>query len=154
MTPMSELLGRESALVKEFIGVLKAEQDALKQGNVAGLDGIAAKKSSLTSQLNSLDQERCRLLRAAGLSNDKKGIRGWLARNPSDRGMVNEWAKLIRLASEARDINNLNGQLISIHMQATEQALSALTWQPQRSVLYGRDGHSASGPTKRIIDAA
>lgn len=154
MVLMSALLGRESVLVQEFIDVLLAEQEFLKAGDVASLEAITAKKTGLAAKLNAADQERSRLLREAGLSNDKSGIRRWLARHPSDRAVAAEWAKLMRLANQAQEMNNLNGQLISMRMQATHQALAALTWQPQRSTLYSRDGHSAPKAGNRIIDAA
>lgn len=154
MGTLAELFLREAGLVEEFIAVLKEEQEALKRGDVSVLAAINARKSSLVAGLNEAEGGRNAILKPAGCSADRAGMRAWLAKNPSDRAAVREWGKLMKLAAEAKEINRLNGQLIALRLQATNQALSALARRSQRSALYGPDGQTAQLTGSRIIDAA
>lgn len=154
MLSMAQLLAQESDLVQQFIDNLGAEQEALKQGEALRLGAIHARKSELIERLNDADKERNTLLGQTGHAGDQEGMRSWLTRNDKDHLVAEEWSKLMQLAREARELNNLNGQLITLRLQATHQALAALTYQPQRPTLYGRDGHSTQRTGSRIIDAA
>lgn len=154
MPGLAELLAAEVKLVESFIECLTAEQEALKVGDVETLTGINTRKPGLADQLNRLEDERNAVLKQAGLSADRQGVAGWLARNRQDRAAAQAWDRLMKLAGKARELNNLNGQLIAIRMQATNQALATLTQQAQRSTLYGRDGQTTLRTGSRIIDAA
>lgn len=154
MPALAELLAAEAKLVEGFIACLAAEQDALKQGDVEVLAPINARKTELVEQLNRLEGERNAFLKQAGHSPDLKGVLAWLARNRGDRAAGQAWAQLVKLATEARELNNLNGKLIAMRLQATNQALATLTQQAQRSTLYGPNGQTTLRTGSRIIDAA
>lgn len=154
MPTPAEMLAAEAKLVEGFIACLNAEQEALKAGNVDELATVNARKSGLADQLNSLEDERNAFLTLAGLTGDRRGMLDWLARNRQDRAAAQAWARLTKLAAEARNLNNLNGQLIAIRLQATNQALAAITQQAQRTTLYGPNGQSTLRTGSRIIDAA
>lgn len=154
MPALAELLAAEVKLVESFIACLAAEQQALKAGDIEALTAVNTRKPGLAEQLNRLEDERNAFLQEAGLSGDRAGLSAWLARNPHDRTAGQSWERLLNLAAEARDLNNLNGQLIAIRLQTTNQALAALTQQTQRSTLYGPDGQTTLRTGSRIIDAA
>lgn len=154
MLSLTELFARESGLVREFIGQLSAEQAALTSGDVDALAPINARKAEIAEQLNAADGERSRVLRSAGFGGQSKDLLAWLVKSRGDRSAAGEWSKLLKLAAKARELNNLNGQLIAMRLQATNQALAVLSQQAQRSALYGPDGQSVHRTGSRIIDAA
>jgi len=153
-SPLAELLGMEIKLIASFIACLTAEQDALKVGDVDALAVADGRKTGLADQLNKLEDKRNAFLKEAGFTADRQGIADWLDRNRQDRVAGQTWARLMKLAAEARELNNLNGQLIAVRLQATNQALAALTRQAQRSTLYGPNGQTTLRTGSRIIDAA
>lgn len=154
MPALAELLTAEVKLVESFIACLTAEQDALKAGDVDALTAINAQKTGLADQLNKLEDERNAFLQQSGLTADRQGVSNWLAQNRQERNAGQAWAQLMKLAGKARELNNLNGQLIAMRLQATNQALAILTQQAQRSTLYGPDGQTTLRTGSRIIDAA
>lgn len=154
MAVLAELLAQEAALVQDFIATLNREQEALKRGEIDKLGPITATKTELVDKLNAAEKERGVLLQRAGHSADREGMLAWLARNQGDRATAAGWTKLLELASEAKRLHDLNGRLIAIRLQATNQALGVLTQQSQRSTLYGRDGLATPRTGSRIIDAA
>lgn len=154
MPPLAETLAREAALVRAFIACLGDEQEALKQGDVQALPAITARKSALAAQLNATEGERNVLLGQQGYAGDRDGMQAWLAANRNDRATAREWAGLLRAAAEARELNEINGRLIAMRLQATNQALEALSQEARSSTLYGPDGQSTQRTGSRIIDAA
>jgi flagella synthesis protein FlgN len=154
MPAISKLLQSESDLVGRFIALLQQEQDALKVGGTSALPTLAAKKSELAERLNELSEQRNLLLKTAGLTVDGEGMRSWLAQSKDDRFAAAAWEKLLKLAAEAKELNRLNGQLITLRLSATNRALETLTQQPQDAALYGKNGQTSSLTGSKIIDAA
>lgn len=154
MPALAELLAAEVKLVESFIACLTAEQEALTVGDVSALTAFNTQKAGLADQLNRLEDDRNAFLKQAGMSADRQGIAGWLAKNRQDRAAGQAWESLMELAGKARELNNLNGQLIAIRLHATNQALATLTQQAQRATLYGPDGQTTLRTGSRIIDAA
>jgi len=154
MPALVDLLSRETELVREFIASLNGEQEALKRGEIEPLAAIGRRKAELVGLLNTAENERNAFLQQAGHSGDRDGMTAWLAKNRNDRPAAGLWAKLMQFVGEARQINELNGRLIAMRLQVTNQALDVLTRQSQRSSLYGRDGLATALTGSRIIDAA
>jgi len=88
------------------------------------------------------------------LTADREGMRIWLAQNDDNRLAASAWEKLLDLASQARELNRLNGQLIALRLGATNRALETLTQQPAHPTLYGKNGQASSLTGSKIIDAA
>lgn len=149
-----ELLAHETKLVGEFIAKLTVEQEALKQGAMESLAAINTRKLELANLLNAAESERNTALVKSGFVGDRGGMLNWLAKHDKESAVAREWKRLMELAAEARELNRLNGKLIDLRLQATNQALNALTLAPQRSTLYGPDGHATRSTGSRIIDAA
>lgn len=154
MSVLADLLTRELELVRAFIASLTQEQEALKRGETDAVAAIALKKNQLIEQLNAVEKDRNIFLQQTGYPGDPNGMKSWLAANGNDRTAAEGWAKLMDLAAQARRINDLNGRLIAMRLQAANQALGILTEQSQRSSLYGRDGFTTPRTGSRIIDAA
>ncbi len=61
---------------------------------------------------------------------------------------------MLSLASQARELNRVNGELIQIRMQYNAQALEALLGGNGSLALYGPDGQNAAPSARRISDRA
>lgn len=150
---LASLLNAETEAISEFIVLLKKEQTALQDGKTEALPEIADSKAPLTIRLNELAIRRNQALSMAGLPPNRPGVEIWLERYPSAE-MSDNWNRLHSAIAEARELNELNGKLITLRMQYTNQALSALTLaQRQSDMLYGPDGQPSQFAGRRIIDS-
>lgn len=150
---LAELLDTESVVVEQFIVLLEREQAALQDGITEPLVEIADAKAPLTIRLNELAIKRNQALAMAGLPPDRAGIETWLQRYPV-QGIKDAWERLHTAIAQASTLNELNGKLITLRLQYTNQALNALTVAQRHSgVLYGPDGQAAQFAGRRIIDA-
>ena len=108
----------------------------------------------MARDLNAVSAERESWLAAQGSDAGRRGMEGWLARNPGDEISRQAWMTLIARAEEAQAANTLNGQLIAQRLHTTHQALAILSAESPAAGLYGRDGQAALGTGSRIIDSA
>lgn len=147
-----EIIRRECALLKEFIGILGEEEQALVAADTEALGTVTPRKTGLVAQLNQLAELRNQAMRSMGLAIDTAGLEAWRQQSAESERVVGE---LIGLASTARERNRINGQLIALHLQKTQEALQALTGGDPGRQTYGRDGQAE--PTRtgyRLIDSA
>lgn len=152
-TPFLQALKAEAEAVQQFVDLLELEQAALAQGNTDALPAYAEKKITLAVHLSRLAAERNDLLAKQGFSTDKTGVEGWLAKHPVENNSHQVWLTILALASKARELNRLNGELIALRMQYNEKALEALQGGKKCLDLYGPDGQSTSPGSRRIIDS-
>ncbi|MEI7611332.1 MAG: flagellar protein FlgN [Betaproteobacteria bacterium] len=150
---MLQTLTAEAETVRCFVEVLQLEQNALKSGKTEELADFAEKKSQYGITLKQLSAQRNTLLGASGFDIDRAGIEAWSAKNPSEKRVNEAWASIISLASEAQELNRLNGELIKLHMQYNSKALEALRGGHSALELYGPDGQSQTLGNRRINDA-
>lgn len=149
------LLQSEVLAMGEFVTLLQREQECLTRGETDPLPELAEAKAPLVARLNGLDNQRSQALEAAGLTADSSGMESWLRQQPGESVCQATWTRLKDVVAEARELNQLNGKLISLRLQNNHQALSALmSASGQGNSLYGRDGQPAQLSGRRIIDAA
>lgn len=154
MTPLASLLKRETEAVSRFILVLGREQEALKSVSPELLSQINSEKLLLVDQLNQLGVERSQLADLAGTATDRSKMAAWLQQHPQETQSAVLWVKLLKLAQEAKELHELNGQLISLHLQRTTDSISVLTQQHKEHSLYGSNGQSSANTGSRIVDSA
>lgn len=149
MDPLAFVIGQEEASLKTFVSTLLEEQNVLKSGNTDALEDIVKKKNQLLETLGRLGHQRNQLLGKARLAEDREGLTQW-ASHAGQSALVEMFLKL---ADEARELNRLNGQLISMRLNSTQAALAALT--PHRAPsqgLYGPKGQTRFSTGYRLID--
>lgn len=154
MNGLLRTLEAEAEAVSKFVDLLKLEQIALENGEVDNLVGFAQSKSVVSGDLASLAEKRNAALSSLKLKPDRAGIEAWLELHPADLRTRNAWASVVALASEARELNRVNGELIQIRIQHNTQALAAMQGASRTLHLYGPDGQSAPILSRRINDAA
>lgn len=155
MAPPSPIarLGEELAKVREFITLLKREQELLARADTDSLLPLVATKSDLSLQLADLSKSRESALQQRQLPAGRAGIDLWFDQGgtPADR---HNWQQLLELAAQARALNETNGKLINLHMQHNQQAFNVLMVAANRAMIYGPDGQQKPGTGGRILGTA
>ena len=154
MSEIAAITVREIALISRFVALLKDEQEILKRADASALPEISAAKIDLVEQLNLLEAERRTALGIVGDEKTRAAMVVWLANNPNDQTAAVNWEKLLNLAQEAKQLHELNAQLVGMHLQQTSEALVILTRQAEQHTLYGSNGQAAQVSGSRIVDSA
>lgn len=154
MSEIAAITEREIALISRFVALLKDEQETLKRADASALPEISAAKIGLVEQLNLLEAERRAALGIVGDENTRAAMGAWLANKPNDQTAAVNWEKLLNLAQEAKQLHQLNAQLVGMHLQQTSEALVILTRQAEQHTLYGSNGQAAQVSGSRIVDSA
>ncbi len=147
------VIADEAGAIRQFVDLLKREQTSLSNGITDELPELAEQKGTLFVHLNQLAAQRSDALAAHGLSADRAGVEAWIALHADEKSLRNDWTTVLSLASEARQLNYLNGELIRMRMQYNTMALEALQGGKGVLDLYGPDGQSTSPGHSRIYDA-
>lgn len=149
-----QILKCEAESISRVITLLQQEQGALSQGHTEALPEIVEEKNQLFEQLAVLSTQRNSVLEKQGVGPDRSGIEAWCARQKQQEPVGEAWAELLELATKAKELNRLNGEIIALRMQHTAQALEALRSESRSLSLYGPNGLSTSNGTRRINDSA
>lgn len=150
---IGDALGEEIARLQEFVGLLQREQQLLGGSDTEALLALSENKNALANLLAELSRARDQRLKALGLAAGREGMQAWLSRNAKD-GERRAWARLLELATTARDLNALNGKLIGMRMQHNQQVLTALLSAADNAATYGPDGQQQAGLGGRILGKA
>jgi len=147
---VAQLLAEELASLRSFIKILNEEQASLIAGRIDELSTLAERKSSLAKNLARISESRESALKTEGREPNRNGMDVWAdsVGNPT-------WAELLKLAAEARTLNQINGTLIAERLRSNQKALQALTAAGERAALYGPDGQTTvlSGAGRSIGSA-
>ena len=137
---VARLLADEVSLLDDFIVVLKREESLLLDTKTDALVELAEQKTAVYRRLQFLSDQRSRLFAAARLELNDASMSAALA---NDATALANWQKLLELAAEAAQRNQINGKLISEKMQHNQQALTVLmAAASQPGATYGPDGQS------------
>lgn len=134
-------LSNERQAVLEFIELLRREQGFLTENDIEPLQILAEQKSAHAVKLNSLS-EVCRQQLAkisAALNNAE--IEAWFKRNSAEGLAI--WQEVRVLAEQAKQINNVNGELIQMKLRNNQQTFAALSRAVSQANLYGADGQTS-----------
>jgi flagella synthesis protein FlgN len=152
-SPLLRAVNAEMEVVQNFVDLLGLEQAALAAGDTDQLPALIEQKNQSATQLGILAKERNGILATQGYAADRAGIEAWCEKHPRQTAVAEAWKKTIALSSEARELNNINGKLITLRMQYNAKALEALRGGSNSLDLYGPDGQSTPVGRMRINDA-
>lgn len=135
-TFLSDLAAERNAL-KEFVGLLEQEQQALLGQDGELVLSLAEQKTQMVAKLNEMAEARRMALSAV---QEEVNTEDWLSQHAPSHLAV--WNELRRLAESAQQANLTNGKLIHLKLRYTQQTLNALYSAAQNTTagLYGRDG--------------
>lgn len=146
----AQALANERDTIAHFIELLELEQAALRRGHTEDLLELATNKETLAARLESLGGGRRAFLEAQGLSTDRKGMAAWGDRHPDEKEAADAWQDILTLATRARELQRVNGELIEIHLHYNSKALEALQGGRLSLDLYGPDGISKTASNQSI----
>lgn len=154
MTPSpTQTIAAEHQHLDALVALMKQEQQSLVALDADELSSLTTQKNALLASLSSLSQKRHAALRAAGCEGSEAGMEPWLA--ASDEGGAREqWERMLDVAREAKELNRVNGMLISkqlAHNQGVLNALRTPTNAPTGAI-YGASGQTVGlGASKRYV---
>lgn len=114
------LIGEERAGLQQFLALLQREEELLVAGQIDALTLLAEEKTSQYRALQRLSDDRTVMFTRAGARVTNENIR--LALGGLPEALAN-WDKVIAMASEAKERNRVNGQLILERLQNNQQEI-------------------------------
>lgn len=147
MENLMHLLREEAALYTQLVVLLRDEQQALAQGAADDIIKLTTAKAECVAQIDSLEAQRQQRTQQSGLAEQ-------LSTSTPDTPLGQLWQHLTDLATQARDLNQLNGRMINMRLQRTQAALEVLRNDEQRPSVYGPDGQSLSSGKGRPLSSA
>lgn len=137
-------LTQEESAVKAFVQLLQQEQALLTENNMDELSKLAELKLSSAMKLNEL-AEVCRTqLSTISPKLDNTAITAWFKANNA-RGLT-LWLDVRTLAQQAKELNNINGELIQMKLRHNQQTFAALNRAVSQADVYGADGQASFTP--------
>lgn len=141
---MLAALTAEHAALVDFVALLQREQGMLTENLTDQLIELSEQKSKQAMRLNQLAETRRTLLQNNIPQLGVAAIQAWL-KTHSPAGLL-AWQKVLSLAVQAQQLNNVNGELIQMKLRHNQQALSALSNAVNKANLYGPDGQPNFSP--------
>lgn len=135
--------------MQSFVELLQEERATLGQADVEPLFVLAERKNAQATTLQQLATRRAELLAQAGLPHSREGIERLIkdSRLPA-------WQAFNAAAQLARDLNDVNGVMISERLKNNHQALAVLMRAADQPAVYGPDGQSRPKPGSRLFGSA
>lgn len=146
-------LSDEQAVARHLVELLMQEQAHLISANIDALVIVTEEKTKLVAQLSGLGSSRYQALAACGHAPNETGMRDWVNSATDNSSAGESWAALLALAESAKELNRINGMLISTHMVHTQTAINALNGNRKSSNFYGPDGQTTARTLGRGIIA-
>jgi flagella synthesis protein FlgN len=144
----------ERTLMSTLVDLMNQEQQCLVEADTDGLNALTPRKSQLIAELAQLAKQRHASLEAAGFAADDTGMAPWLAAH-GDPAAQAGWTALLDATRAAKELNRVNGLLISKHLTHTQHLIAAMRTPTgaAETGMYGPSGQplSASQPRRAII---
>jgi flagella synthesis protein FlgN len=140
----AEIFNEEREAVHRLLELLRQEQTHLIDADVDGLAKVTEQKATTATHMSALAKRRHHMLAAAGFEATESGMQAWAdspAASTSDR---DSWKGLLELAQSAKELNRVNGLLISQHIGRNQAALNVLHGAHGGSSFYGPNGQSTT----------
>lgn len=151
---LAEVLEHEALHLAQLIDLLKEERSDLVNGSDDRINRIAAEKLNRIQALDTYAARRNALLTQLGLTQSSDGMASAVARaGELGTRLQALWVKVSDRAVVARDLNDLNGNLIRARLSNVQGRLAEL----QRAAtgagdaLYGADGMTQGGRVSRPL---
>ena len=143
----------ELNLINSLVALMKQEQQLLVSANTEGLSALTPQKDQWVGQLAALAKLRHQSLEAAGFAARDAGMETWLD-SSKDGAASATWQQLLSATREAKELNRLNGMLISKQLTHNQALINAMRTPStaSESGVYGPSGQAAPfGPSRRFV---
>ena len=146
-------LGDELALLNSLVELMKQEQQMLVSADTDALAALTPQKDQWIGQLAALSRQRHHNLGAAGFAPREAGMETWLD-SCKDAAANAEWQQVLAKTREAKELNRVNGMLITKHLTHNQSLINAMRTPAGGSDagVYGPSGQSTpAGPSRRFV---
>ena len=151
---ISKLLKQELDASKQLKQCLTAEQKAITDHDIPAFEKILDKKRLILERLAEYEQTRIFLLESNGIEHGPEGMDNCIKRSNADGTLLDLWQRLLSIATECRDHNRQNHQLVELFSAHTRKALCILRGEAVDQNVYGPDGDTSDPHENRPIAIA
>lgn len=146
-------LSEELALITSLVGLMKQEQQLLVSADTEGLSALTPQKDQQIAQLAALSKQRHQSLDVAGFPARDAGMETWLD-SARDAAATSAWQALLDATREAKELNRVNGMLITKQLTHNQNLINAMRTPSggSESGVYGPKGQTTPmGPSRRFV---
>jgi len=143
----------DAQLVRQLLGELEREQAALVVSDIDTMETLIDKRLLLLQELSVTAKNRYDALAANGFEANEKGMTQWL-KTQSNPALARAWSEFQSNLIQAKEMNRLNGVLISKHFNRNQQVLSQLQGNSATTDTYSKHGQANSQLLKRTTFSA
>lgn len=144
MSGPADTFSKEIEAARNLLQLLKQEESCLVKADVEGVAGLTAEKARLAAEMTDLAKRRHGTLKAAGFEATEAGMQEWLASAAASDDDRNAWDELLSLAKTGKELNRVNGLLITQHLACNQNALNVLQGNSQSGGVYGPNGQTTT----------
>jgi flagella synthesis protein FlgN len=153
-TSPADSLSEEHKAIRTLTQLLQQEQTQLVEANIEGVAALTEPKAKAAARMAELANLRYQALKAAGFEPKETGMKEWLGSPGVSLTARQSWQELMELAETAKEINRVNGTLITKQMVRNQNALNVLQFGSlQGNHVYGPNGQTAPSAFGRHIVA-
>lgn len=129
-TPLSTILQQENTCLAQVLELLTQESDAILNRDTIAMGSLLDKKTHLLSKLDQLDKQRQSFFeQSSGKIYSKQNFSLFIKHQPSAT-LTSIWDEIKLQLSQCKKQNEINGRVISIRKENTEQILQVLLGRP------------------------
>ncbi|MBI3285010.1 MAG: flagellar protein FlgN [Burkholderiales bacterium] len=139
---IQQCLQDEVTAMATLAALLKKEQSALVEGDIALLTEYTINKGQLVGVISELEKKRHNCLSELGFKADADGMQAYLQQASIASVAAVTWNELLHLSEQAKEDNRTNGMLINRHLSQNQAALNVLQQNNPAGSLYGPNGQS------------
>lgn len=135
----------------KLVDLLLQERQAIADNNPDQLAGIVSAKEALLTDLVRQELSFRNAVTREGFSMDRGSIEAWMERH---RLPLISWHSLRATLSVVKELNAINGNVVSRSQRTTRRVLEILSGQPEGGSTYQANGLHSSLKLKRALGNA
>ncbi|WP_193222222.1 flagella synthesis protein FlgN [Alkalilimnicola sp. S0819] len=149
---MAGLLTQTLAACEELTVVLGDEQRSIADADGDALPALIQRKLELLQQLESLEQDRRRLLGHEAAANEG-AMQAFIAGCARGDALEAQWQALLGQLRQLQAVNEASGALINRGLHQTEASLSVLTGRDRQNTYESGGQRPGYGPGRELSRA-
>lgn len=140
-----ERLQDEYQIALLLLRLLEQEQECLVNADLETLSRLTAEKAKTVAQVAELSRGRHTALEEAGFEASEAGMQAWMAQAEVSQTARQVQHRLLTVAQSCRELNRINGLLITQHLHRNQAAIDILRGGAAAcNAFYGPTGQPSS----------
>lgn len=141
---LTAALSAERTALLGFIALLEREQATLIENRSDELPTLSEQKNAHALKLSQLADASRELLKQAIPKLNAEAVVSWLGTHcPAE---LTSWQDIVALTQRAKQLNQINGELIQMKLRRNQQTLTVLINAVNKADVYGRNGQPDFSP--------